>query len=969
VTAGPARRRSEGETTLLDEILSALENGREPDLAALEASHPGRAATIDRLLRAARRYFSSLRSVGGEGPAVPSLRPGDRLGDFEIVDLLGRGGEGEVYRARQLSLGGRAVALKTLVPFARSDGARSRFEREAMILADLHHPHLAEVHGFGEARGLLFLAMRLVEGISLRGLQQRLRERRKGPPDRRTRRALVDWISEVSEALALVHQRGVVHRDVKPSNIILEDPGERDGVLPSGSAVLVDFGLARRVAGPAITRTGHGAATPEYASPEQLVGADVDARADVFALGATLHDLLTGRIPGERPQASAGLEPLESLLDDVDRDLFAVVRKAVELDPRRRYSHAGDFLADLRAWREGREVDARRQRTSERVVRWIRTHPRRLLRVAAATAGAALLAIGLQGYGRYAAAARDAEAAYAAAEPVEFVRSAGGIPALLRPLLLRDRDLRRSFERMTTPRPGEPRYLADVASALEEDDFEGALLAAATEIRVLGSGADPLAEHFLLSSLRGGGSPSDPSTGSARKSAAIRVTARLFYEAPAADAIRLAEVGPFRDAILDVLQEGPLTREDRLYAMTALSGCGIAEDVGWLFDEALAQSGSTEEERLGLVCTERILLRAHRMGHLDRIDLPDLCERFAPYVREWWGDRWWWGVATPGTDFMVGVSVGLLASTLAIVTSSTGRDVPWTSLIPAAADRFALEDGCSAVVEVRGCVYTLSRLEDLVSRLRSKSPWTGFLTRPYWVGLICGFEGDGDLDRHVRKRLAEPGPPFFGYEYQTPVRLFEEGLGHGYALRGGENPPYLLDADTLLGATPNEDAVETVLWSLPEDSEPEPGPWALWDFTKDSPRGEGAARRAVLRYGDRRHWAGRQNLRLGRFGDSELRLRFTIASPHANRVWYFDLDQQPAYRVYYPFAGEVFLEIRLDGKLLDSRFRISAGESPQRQWHLPSDLMTPGNHEISVRMEASTTTTYGIERARLRVGG
>jgi hypothetical protein len=197
---------------------------------------------------------------------------------------------------------------------------------------------------------------------------------------------------------------------------------------------------------------------------------------------------------------------------------------------------------------------------------------------------------------------------------------------------------------------------------------------------------------------------------------------------------------------------------------------------------------------------------------------------------------------------------------------------------------------------------------------------------------------------------------------------FEAGFAKGAALRRGENLPYLLDEDTLLGAPSAEGPTERVLWTRgPGEEPPPPDSWALWDFTVDPPHGTGSARAASVRHGDLRPGdAGRTFLRLSRFGDSELRVRFVIASPFANRQWYLYLEHQPAYRVYYPFLGEAFMEIRLDGKLLDGRYRASASESPRAMWHLPSDLMTAGEHELVIRLDAATTTTYRIEQVRIR---
>lgn len=257
---------------------------------------------------------------------------------YEILGKLGQGGMGVVYRARDLRLGW-LVAVKGLPP---ADGeAVARFRREARVAADLNHPHIVQVYDVETDGDQCFLTMELVDGGPL--------TRSVLPP-----RRAVEAILQAAEGLQFAHDRGVVHRDIKPDNL-LEDSG--------GRVRIADFGLAREVKGPKLSRTGAVLGTPAYMSPEQARGESVDARSDQYSLGATLHALVTGSPPfeavdvhqmlakviGETPAAPAGLP----------KDLRTILLKSLEKDPRRRYGSVREMAADLRAWLEGRPISAR----------------------------------------------------------------------------------------------------------------------------------------------------------------------------------------------------------------------------------------------------------------------------------------------------------------------------------------------------------------------------------------------------------------------------------------------------------------------------------------------------------------------------------------------------------------------------------------------------------------------------------
>src|SRR6266511_6357205 len=220
---------------------------------------------------------------------MADLPSGTQLGGYRVATVLGRGGMGVVYLAQQLALD-RRVALKVISPELSDDPEfRERFSREAQLAAAIDHRNIIPVYDAGEADGRLYISMRYVKGLDLRTVLQL-----EGPMD--PERAL-GIMGAVADALDAAHGAGLVHRDVKPANVLIEDgPGpEPDRVY------LTDFGLTKRVRGSAsLTRTGIFVGTPDYASPEQCAGKPVDGRTDVYSLACVLHECLSGATPFPR---------------------------------------------------------------------------------------------------------------------------------------------------------------------------------------------------------------------------------------------------------------------------------------------------------------------------------------------------------------------------------------------------------------------------------------------------------------------------------------------------------------------------------------------------------------------------------------------------------------------------------------------------------------------------------------------
>jgi formylglycine-generating enzyme required for sulfatase activity/tRNA A-37 threonylcarbamoyl transferase component Bud32 len=260
---------------------------------------------------------------------------------YAVEGRIGQGGFASVYLVRDLALK-RALAVKALSPdLLRSATAMTRFQREAETVAQLSHPHIVPLHFIGHTADVFYLAMAYVEGESLAA-----RLARDGTLDPATTTRI---LSEVASALDLAHRRGVIHRDIKPHNILLE----RD----SGRALLTDFGIARTAKGVSLTASGEVLGSPTYISPEQLAGEPVDGRADLFALGVVGYEMLAGRLPfagaiptellGER--GAEAVEPVEHARPDAPPDLAAAINRCLAREPARRFASADQLVRALGA--------------------------------------------------------------------------------------------------------------------------------------------------------------------------------------------------------------------------------------------------------------------------------------------------------------------------------------------------------------------------------------------------------------------------------------------------------------------------------------------------------------------------------------------------------------------------------------------------------------------------------------------
>ncbi len=373
------------------EVLLREELGESPDWDDYTRRFPALAERLSALLEVHRAVESGclldLTDAGTPGSRTAwdgdSIPTGPRpvLAGYEILEELGRGGMGVVYRARHVGLN-RQVALKVILAGSHAGVVQtSRFRAEAEAIARLQHPNIVQIYDVGEQDGRAYFALELVEGGSLAQLIG-------GIPQPAERAAA--WIRTLARAMESAHVKGIIHRDLKPSNIL---------VTSDGTLKITDFGLSKLLGADAsLTGSESILGSPSYMAPEQAAGGGkrVGPAADIYALGVILYELLTGRPPFKAPDAIATLElvrtaeavPPSRMHPGLSRDLETICLKCLEKQPERRYATGRELADDLERFLRNEPILARPIGRVERILRWCRRSP-----ALAAASGLAVLAL------------------------------------------------------------------------------------------------------------------------------------------------------------------------------------------------------------------------------------------------------------------------------------------------------------------------------------------------------------------------------------------------------------------------------------------------------------------------------------------------------------------------------------------------------------------------------------------------
>jgi serine/threonine-protein kinase len=368
---------------VLSDYLHAVQAGSPSDREELLQQHPDLAEdlrsffrnrdAIDRIAGSIKKQWPDMaETIGASEPSEAGVGTTIRyFGDYELLEEIARGGMGVVYKARQISLN-RLVAIKMLLSgFLADDRAIQRFHKEAEAAAQLDHPHIVPIYEVGEHQGQQYFSMKLIEGASL---AQRLAGRNSsGAIGKGEQQEAARLLATVARAVHHAHQRGLLHRDLKPGNILLD---------VAGAPHVTDFGLARRIDGSnRLTQSGAILGTPSYMAPEQAAGKkDLTTLADVYGLGAILFEQLTGRPPfqAETPldtvfQVIEREPPFPHTLNPcVDGDLETICLKCLEKDPSRRYRSAEAVADDLERFLAGETIEARPSTVQERLLKWLK---------------------------------------------------------------------------------------------------------------------------------------------------------------------------------------------------------------------------------------------------------------------------------------------------------------------------------------------------------------------------------------------------------------------------------------------------------------------------------------------------------------------------------------------------------------------------------------------------------------------
>ena len=379
-------RESETVDNIIAEYLDAKDKGNAPDTGEWLKQYPQHAAELEEFLQDQKKFQPQLQKAQSVTVSEPTPAPKVNtewklpclFQDYDILEIIARGGMGIVFKARQISLN-RMVALKMILSgqFAKPNDIQ-RFLIEVEVAGTLDHPNIVPVYHMGEEQGQYFYSMKLIEGTNLRNWVKNQAEETLNHERQRT---LTTVFHKIASAVHYAHQRGILHRDLKPGNILIDNANEPH---------VTDFGLAKRISGAANkdkespTATGAILGTPEYMSPEQADGKpNLSVHSDVYGLGAIYYYMLTGQPP---IQGKSPVELLKKVIETdptpprqinghIDRDLQTICLTCLQKTPDGRYESAGELAEDLDRWLMGKPILARPTSQWEQIIKWIKRNP------------------------------------------------------------------------------------------------------------------------------------------------------------------------------------------------------------------------------------------------------------------------------------------------------------------------------------------------------------------------------------------------------------------------------------------------------------------------------------------------------------------------------------------------------------------------------------------------------------------
>jgi hypothetical protein len=638
----------------------------------------------------------------------------------------------------------------------------------------------------------------------------------------------------------------------------------------------------------------------------------------------------------------------------MDDDLAAVVARACDPQPRWRYPDAAALRDDLRSWLAGRGVSARRAPLPERLARAARTRPGRFAAVAAAVLVVAGLTIA--GVVVTAEAARSAGDATRAAERGDLIAlqdAVRRIPPVLDGLLL-DEPLAGLAPRARGYDDAD--LLTLTCTRLRLGDVDGALREAATALRVEGPERRPLLTRFLEVALQPGRSGADVETGD-QGHLALLLVARLFMERPVLDAGSAQASDGLRRRLLEIAADTSVFEDDRLYALSALTGCAALRDTPGLLEAAVADGYVSELHRLALLSVERTVRRAHALGEIGSVDVDGLWSRFSGCGVDWralladteaplsFGRR----MAVTQLTRALAIAARAQGRTLdlSVITGARGSDAAWWS--SEAGLTTALSDPVAARAATSALLAATHPLDPLV-----------------W-GRVAGACDEDELVDESARRVAELAGP---EKAESASHAFFEGIAQSHLELAGLQPEVDPDPDTLLGVECKDGWRESVrVEEAPPAGAAEPG-WgvvASWCFSHDTPELAGTARAAGIRCTP---WqqdgpGGDGYLRLGSFGRSEVRFEFEVPDDPGLGRWRFLVHHQLAARRYLPYLGRAMLLVRVDENAGTANDMLTETGMRWQDFPIPVDRLSPGRHVIRLLLEDQSTTTYRLYGARL----